>query len=165
MCPYIVDWSMRDEMSGMPKKQQLFWCKRSIPVCLTFICQGSWHFNAILTNLDPFHTIEQKRHPILMAIDLPKWLIYDKRASIHIAREFALNPQISTLKFFFMLKCVTSLNRYTPLRAFMYSSFLITFQTTIPSSMLSYKILWKVWDLIQYIGIYYSNDHICIKLL
>ena len=33
---------------------------------------GLWHFNAILTNLDPFHTIEQKRHPISMAIDFIK---------------------------------------------------------------------------------------------
>ena len=40
VCPYIVDWSMRDEMSGMPKKisQQLFFDANVVsPVCLTFI--------------------------------------------------------------------------------------------------------------------------------
>ena len=34
MCPYIVDWSMRDEMSGMPKNT--FDAIQLFPVCLTF---------------------------------------------------------------------------------------------------------------------------------
>ena len=50
---------------------------------------GLWHFNAILTNLDPFHTIEQKRHPISMAIDFIKCYIYDERSYITL-HQFSL---------------------------------------------------------------------------
>ena len=64
VCPYIVDWSMRDEMSGMPKNTF-----DAIEVIVRYVSHSvqcgvsnMWHYNAILTNLDPFHTIEQKRH-------------------------------------------------------------------------------------------------------
>jgi hypothetical protein len=64
VCPYIADWSMRDEMSGMPKNTF-----DAIQVIVRYVSHSvqcgisnMWHCNAILTNLDPFHTIEQKRH-------------------------------------------------------------------------------------------------------
>ena len=82
VCPYIVDWSMRDEMSGMPKNTF-----DAIEVIVRYVSHSvqcgvsnMWHYNAILTNLDPFHTIEQKRHPISMAIDFIKCYIYDERS-------------------------------------------------------------------------------------
>ena len=56
------------------EKDELLIYKCDIPVCLTFRRGFVTQFNAILTNLDPFHTIEQKRHSILMAIDLRRFL-------------------------------------------------------------------------------------------
>ena len=99
MCPYIVDWSMRDEMSGMPKNTF-----DAIEVIVRYVSHSvqcgisnMWHYNAILTNLDPFHTIEQKRHPISMAIDFIK--------TFHLRREILYNitSVLSYISFLFTL--------------------------------------------------------------
>ena len=62
--------------------EKYIWCNRSN--CFRYVSRSvqcgvsnMWHCNAILTNLDPFHTIEQKRHSTLMAIDLFKKNLYD----------------------------------------------------------------------------------------
>lgn len=130
MCPYIVDWSMRDEMSGMPKKQQLFLMQqRSIPVCLTFISQGicdtlQCHFN----QPRPFSHYRAKE-----ASDFDghrftkKKVFFTTRESLYSYHETIRSPVVPlkylSQKVWFILIVTYFTQSLNPLRAFMYIFF------------------------------------------
>ena len=90
VCPYIVDWSMRDEMSGMTKKQQLFdanevfrYVSHSLWVSVTLQC----HFN----QPRPFSHYRAKEASDFDGHRFYHNGLYDKRALL-IPQQFSFIP-------------------------------------------------------------------------